>query len=174
MCSRRAARSITLELDDGVVTCGFKGDPAVLTASPSQISLRGTELTLRAEGRVVFSDQVDKIDCYRSDESRWGFPGGDSIQVVFPDAEFEVTAARWRQIYQQFGASPQDLQVLDEWTQEVIQAERSGRNSRDVWLQRSFSIPGTSIGVYTQSIPVSSEHPLVYDAHFSIFWNEPR
>jgi hypothetical protein len=171
--SRLAARSLTLMLDDGVMTCGFSGNPAVLPGSSEEISFHPAGLALQAQGRVVFSGQVDGVKCYRSSERRWGIPGGDFIQVMFPPARFDATVERWRQIYQQLGASPHDLQALDEWKKEVTEAERASLSPRDIWLQGFFSIPGTNIGVYAQSIPKSSDLPLVYSSLLSIFWKEP-
>jgi hypothetical protein len=174
MYVRHRSRILTLQLDDGVMVCGFKGDPAVLPESSSEITFHETELRLRAAGRVVFSGPVDEVYCWRSDESRWGFLGADCIQVVFPEEQLDATAARWHRIYQQFGAGPQDLQVLDQWIKKATQDDQIGRAGRNVWLQHSFLIPGTNIGIYTQSIPVSSDASLNYDARFSIFWEKPR
>jgi hypothetical protein len=171
--SRGAVRGVTLNLDDGIMTCGFKPLPPTPLRSGEEREFRNEELTLQARGRVLFSGQVDRINCYRDPEGRRGFPGGDAILVAFPDAQLEATVERWGQVFRQLGAGQEELQVLDSWAAEVSQTERAGRSSRDVWLQHSWPLPGTNMGVYVQSIPVGSELPLVYGAHFTLFWEEP-
>jgi hypothetical protein len=171
--SRGAARGIVLNLDDGIMTCGFKPLQPTPLSSGEEREFRDEELILRAQGRVLFSGRVDRINCYRDPEGRRGFPGGDAILVAFPAAQLEATLERWGRVFRQLGAGQEELQVLDSWAAEVTQTERAGRSSRDVWLQHSWPIPGTNMGVYVQSIPAGSELPLVYGAHFTVFWEEP-
>lgn len=170
--STSAMRSVMLNLDDGIMTCGFKAIPPTSLKSGEERIFRKKELILQAQGRVLFSGQVDRIECYRDPKGRKGFPGGDAILVAFPDARLEATVERWGRVFRQFGAGQEQLQVLDTWAADVTQTERAGRSSRDVWLQHSWTIPGTNTGVYVQSIPVSSDVPLVYGAHFTLFWEE--
>ncbi|EAU68843.1 hypothetical protein STIAU_8501 [Stigmatella aurantiaca DW4/3-1] len=170
---RLKARGMKIHLDDGVMSCGFAGNPAVLPQSSSEISFHGKALTLEARGRVVFSEQTEDVTCYRSAESRWGMLKGDFIQVMLPEAPLETTVERWRRLYQQFGAGQRDLQQLGEWATQVASAEREGLTTRDIWLQGSFSIPGTNIGIYAQSIPKNTYPPVRYGAHFTVFWEDP-
>jgi hypothetical protein len=172
--SYRVVRStgVTLNLDEGIMACGFTGRPAVPPSPGTGISFGRTELTLQAKGRTVFSGPVERIECYRDPQGRRGFPGGDAILVALTDAQLEETVARWGRICQQFGATQEDLRMIDKWAADVTQTERAGRNSQELWLQHSCSIPGTDIGVYVQSIPANSELPLVYGSHFTLFWEE--
>ncbi|WP_309890239.1 hypothetical protein [Archangium sp.] len=172
--SQHLSRSMTLELDDGVMACGFSGNPAVLPSSSSELGFQRQELTLQAQGRVVFSGHAEHISCYRSAESRWGMLKGDFIQVLLPEALLDSSVERWRRIFQQLGAGPREQLLLDEWATQVTQAEREGSTTRDIWLQIFFSIPGTNIGIYAQSIPKNTYHPVVYGSHFTLFWEEPR
>ncbi|HEX8699836.1 MAG TPA: hypothetical protein VF815_13415 [Myxococcaceae bacterium] len=171
--SKRPARSVTFKLDDGVMACGFTTAPDGPQGAGTEINLRHVELTLQAQGRVVFSGLVERVDCYRDPKGRRGFPGGDAILVALPDEQLATTVARWSRIWPQLGASQQDLGMLDRWASEVTETERAGRNSRTVWLQHTYSIPGTNIGIYVQSIPTSAESPLIYGSHFTVFWEEP-
>jgi hypothetical protein len=169
---RQATRGVTLDLDEGIRACGFTGAPVASALSGEEITFEETELTLLAGRRVVFSGNVERIQCDRDARGRRGFPGGDAILVALADAPLEATTARWNHICRQLGARQEELRRLDQWAEEVTQAERAGRDSQEMWLQQSCSIPGTDIGVYVQSLPTGSSSSRVYDSHFTLFWQE--
>jgi hypothetical protein len=160
----RPGRPLVWDLEQGVGACGL--DPE--SSEGADRSLGAVHLTLRRNGRVVFSEAVTDVDCRHTParDAATGLVHPDIIQIGLPTATFDATRARWYRIYRGLGATPAEQQQLARWEQDVRAAVQARHRTDDRWMQGGFSVPG--MDVYTQSLPMESTPPHTYGSHLSL------